>query len=134
MAPFGGFSAVGSSGGRGVPTNVSLSTRTATAGRYSHAFARVARLGHLAERCDVVEYPEGTAVGRDREIVAVNREIADGSRRQVQLQRLPMIAVVEGHIDAQFSSGKEQPLRSEDLHERPQESPRRNSIGDRFAS
>ena len=44
------------------------------------------------------------------QIVAVNRQIADGSHRQIKLQRLPVVAVVERYINAQFSSGKEQSL------------------------
>src|SRR5271165_4842574 len=40
----------------------------------------------------------------------MNGHIANGCNRHVQLQRLPVIAVIERDIDAQFRSGKEQAL------------------------
>ena len=43
-------------------------------------------------------------------IVMMHDEIADRSRRQIHLQRLPMIAVVPRHIHGAFSAGKKQSL------------------------
>ena len=64
----------------------------------------------LAERRDVVENPEGAAVGGDDQIVAVNDEIADGTGRQIILQRAPGIAVVEGNEDARFRFRRKEDL------------------------
>ena len=44
------------------------------------------------------------------EIVVLNREIADGSVRQVQLQGLPMVAIVEGYVYSGFRARKEKPF------------------------
>ncbi len=49
----------------------------------------------LAKRRDVVQYPEGASVSSDYQILAVNGEVADGSHRQIELQRLPIAAVIE---------------------------------------
>src|SRR6266446_7134732 len=43
-------------------------------------------------------------------IVMMNYEVADRSRRQIHLQRLPMVAIVPGHIHSAFGSGKQQSL------------------------
>jgi len=50
---------------------------------------------HLAQRSDVIQNPEGAAVGGDDEVVVVNPEIAHGSVRQIELERLPVVAIVE---------------------------------------
>ena len=44
----------------------------------------------------------------DYQIAAVDGHIAHGSDRQIVLQRLPTIARVEGHVDAEFRSSKKQ--------------------------
>ena len=62
----------------------------------------------LAKRRDVVENPEGAAVRADDDIVAVDYEIAHGSGGQVELQRLPGVAIVERDIDGAFGAGEEQ--------------------------
>jgi hypothetical protein len=61
-----------------------------------------------AEGGDVVEDPEGPAVGSDDEIVTMNHEIADGADGQVILQRAPSGAIVEGNEDADFGAGEKQ--------------------------
>src|SRR6266481_1417712 len=40
----------------------------------------------------------------------MDSKIAHGSVRQVELKRLPIIAIVEGDINRAFRSGKQQPL------------------------
>src|SRR5437899_10705094 len=56
-------------------------------------------------------------------VVTMNGEIVDGRERQVQLQRLPVIAVVGGEIHAALGAGKEQSLMRrifvDGAHERP---------------
>ena len=90
-------------------------------GRQQHRFARLEQEGvrggdvvvDLPERADVVQDPDAAAVRADDQIVAVNREVAHGRGRQVQLQRLPVVAVVERDEDAELGAGVEQtaPLR-----------------------
>ena len=60
------------------------------------------------ERCHVVENPEGAAVGRDHEIVAGHHEIMERGLRQIELQALPVRAVVEGDECAGLGGGVEQ--------------------------
>ena len=50
---------------------------------------------------------------RDREIVVFNNQVAHGSGRHVQPQRLPVVAVVKGDINGALGAGEEQtaPLR-----------------------
>ena len=47
--------------------------------------------------------------GHDQ-ILAANREIANRCDRKIQLQRLPVVAVVEGDVNPELGSGKEQTL------------------------
>src|SRR5260221_2456144 len=64
----------------------------------------------LPQRRDVIEDPKRSAMSSNNNIVAMNDQIADRSRRQIHLQRLPMIAVVPGHIHGAFGAGKQQSL------------------------
>ena len=63
----------------------------------------------LPQRRHVVEDPEAAAVRRDGEIVAVDDQIADRGVRQVQRQRLPVVAVVERDVDVALGAGKSSP-------------------------
>src|SRR5437588_8700221 len=47
-------------------------------------------------------------MGSDDEVVTMDGKVGHGGVRQVQLERLPIIAVIEGDIYRAFSSGKEQ--------------------------
>jgi hypothetical protein len=67
-------------------------------------------LFQLAQGRDVVEYPERTTVRGDDEVVVLNPEVAHGCVGQVELERLPVVAVVEGEPDGGFGAGEEQPL------------------------
>ena len=49
-------------------------------------------------------------MGGDVQIVAVHHDVANRGDRHVVLQRLPLRAVVEGNVDAQFGGGIEQPF------------------------
>jgi len=62
----------------------------------------------LTQRRHVIEYPERSAVRRYHQIVAVNYEIADRYGWKIELQRLPVVAVVEGDEHAGFGAGLEQ--------------------------
>ena len=69
--------------------------------------------GDLPQRADVVEHPDAASVRGHDEVVLVKSEIAHRAWRQVELQRLPVVAVVERHEDAELGAGHEQaaPLR-----------------------
>src|SRR5581483_8774901 len=58
----------------------------------------------------VVEYPEATAAGTDDQVAVVHRQVAYRGRGQVALQRLPGVAIVEGHEDAVLGPRVEQAL------------------------
>src|SRR5262249_59559419 len=62
----------------------------------------------LPQGSDVVENPEGTAMGGHDQVVTVDGEIAHRGVRQIQLQRLPGISVAEGHKNRSFGTGKQQ--------------------------
>ena len=67
----------------------------------------VARLAHRAE---VVEDPEGAPLGRNHQVVALDLQVGDRRDRQVELERLPVGAVVERDVEAELGAGVEQPL------------------------
>ena len=54
----------------------------------------------LAQGREVVENPEGAAVGGDDEVVIVDDEVAGVAGGKIQLERLPVVAVVERNVDA----------------------------------
>ncbi len=62
----------------------------------------------LAQRADVIKHPERAAMSGNHQIVAVDDEIVDRSRRQVELQRLPVCAVVKRSPRARFRAGIEE--------------------------
>src|SRR5713226_2055282 len=66
--------------------------------------------GELAQRSYVIENPERAAMRGDDEIIAVNDQVAHGGMRQILLQGLPVVAIVERNVDGAFRSGKEQAL------------------------
>ena len=67
--------------------------------------------GDFAQRRHLIHHPESAAMRSDGQIVTVNQDVANRSNRHVVLQRLPVVAVVERDIDAQFGGGVQQPLR-----------------------
>ena len=62
----------------------------------------------LAQRRHVVEHPDRAALRRGDEVVAVDEQVAHPRDRQVALQRLPRVAVVERDVDAGVGAGVEQ--------------------------
>ena len=63
---------------------------------------------HLAQRTDIIEHPERTAVRGDDQVLIVNHQVAHRGMRQIELQRLPVIAVVERHPHRLFGRGEQQ--------------------------
>ncbi len=62
----------------------------------------------LAQRSEVVEHPDRATLRAGDQVVAVHEQVADPGRRKIALQRLPMVAVVEGHEHAGIGAGVEQ--------------------------
>ena len=60
----------------------------------------------LPKDSELVEHPDAAAVGADDEIVVFDREVTKGRRWQVEHQRFPMVAVIEGDIDARLRTGE----------------------------
>ena len=114
IAPSGGFGAAGSSGGSGVSVFMFQRTRHASCGLKSIALCALGRRAltarDLPQRRDVVEDPDAAPVRADDQVVVLDDEIAHRRRRHVQPQRLPVVAIVERHVDLRLGSGEEQPL------------------------
>src|SRR6202043_613515 len=66
---------------------------------------RAEMAGEFAKWSDVVENPEGTAVGCGDQIVLLESEIVNGDGGHVQAQRLPVVAVIEREVRALFGAG-----------------------------
>ena len=49
----------------------------------------------LAKGREVIEDPKAAAVGGGNEVIAMYREIANVRRREIELQRLPVVAIIE---------------------------------------
>src|SRR5208282_3977628 len=62
------------------------------------------RLHRLAKRRDVIENPEGTPVRGNHQVIPVDGEIAHRADGQVQLQGLPVVAVVPRQVNSEFRS------------------------------
>src|SRR5579884_372886 len=63
----------------------------------------------LAQGRNVVENPERASMCCHDEVTVLNHEIVDGNGGQVQLERLPGRAVVEGNSHARLCSREQQP-------------------------
>src|SRR5207245_2394508 len=64
----------------------------------------------LPKRADIVEHPERTAMRGHHEIVVMNNHVVNRRARQMELERLPIRAIVEGNPDACFRTGVKQAL------------------------
>src|SRR5260370_33791064 len=65
---------------------------------------------YLAQRTEVIQNPERTAVGRDNQIVGMNNQIVDGCGGKVELERLPVQPVVKRNPNGGTHAGGEQPF------------------------
>src|ERR1700694_5585362 len=65
----------------------------------------------LPERCEVVQDPEATPVGREHEVAEawLHRNTVNRRGREVVLQGLPFLAVVEGDKEAILESQIQEP-------------------------
>jgi hypothetical protein len=59
---------------------------------------------HLPQRGDVVQNPEPPAVGRHYQVreMFLHRDAVHRCRRKIRLERLPILAVVEGDVERVF--------------------------------
>ncbi len=53
------------------------------------------RIVDLSQRTDVVYHPEASPVRRKDEIVSVNLDVAHGRRGDVELERLPVLTIIQ---------------------------------------
>src|SRR5205085_1062396 len=65
---------------------------------------------HLPQGRDVVEDPERAAMRAHYNIIVLDYEVADGSGRHVETERLPVAALIEGYVNGRFGTGKQQPF------------------------
>src|SRR5579884_370459 len=86
--------------------------------------------GKLAQQRDILENPERAAVGRGDEIVVLADQVVDRTERQVKLERLPVVAVVEAGVGAGLRAGIEKPLAFRVLAADAGEGAGRNAGGD----
>src|SRR5437660_11678609 len=61
----------------------------------------------LAQGRDVVEDPERASVGGHYEVIILDHQIVNWRVWQIQLQGLPVCAIVEGNVDAGFRASIE---------------------------
>ena len=108
MAPSGGLSACGTSGGNGVSAPTLRRTRTAPSGlkRCTSSFATLAFI--CRSTAIVVEHEDPAPVRADDEVVAFDRDVAERRRRQIEHQRLPRVAVVERHVHGALGTEEQQ--------------------------
>ena len=66
-------------------------------------------VGQLVQRRQVVENPERPALRAQHEVLPRELDVRDGGGRQVELQRLPVPAIVERHAHPELGAGVEQP-------------------------
>ena len=59
----------------------------------------------LVQRRDVIQNPEGPPLGGCDQIIVMHPQIRDRNLGKVQLQWLPLAAVIEGNVHARFGSG-----------------------------
>ena len=75
----------------------------------------------LVERRQVVQDPEGTALGGQDQILLVDHQVGDRRHREVELQRLPVPPVVERDEHPVFGAGVEESLPVRVLAHHPHE-------------
>src|ERR1019366_3935382 len=75
-----------------------------------HVEKRVRRAGgaDLAQRRSVVQYPEPAAERGNYQVVAMHHQVAYRAGRHVQLERLPVAAVIQGERHVALGGGVEQ--------------------------
>src|SRR6185437_6607264 len=64
--------------------------------------------GALAQRAEVVETPVRAALGGEDEVAVGELDVGDRGDRQIELEGLPVGAVVEGDVHAEFGAGIEE--------------------------
>src|SRR5437660_1025626 len=86
----------------------SSASRGSSAGAIAGPWTEQVRRGganpgiELMQRREVVEDPERAALGRDDQVLVVHPDVVDGHVRQVELERLPVPAIVEGEEHAEL--------------------------------
>ena len=66
------------------------------------------RICELAQWREVIQNPEGTPVGSSDQIAVLDLEVIDRNHRQVALQPMPVLSVVEAHENPGFRADEKQ--------------------------
>ena len=73
-----------------------------------------ALLGHLiaqlVQHSQVIYHPEATALGGSDQVVILNSQVGNGYDRQVHLERLPALTIIERYIHTTLSTSIQQAL------------------------
>ena len=70
--------------------------------------------GQRAQRREVVQDPDRAAVRAGDQVGPLDQQVVDRRDRQVELEALPVRAVVERDVEAGLGAGVEQPLAARD--------------------
>src|SRR5262245_14051259 len=62
----------------------------------------------LPQRANIIEHPERAPVRGDGEVIIMNNHVMDRRVRKIELERLPIRAIVEGNPNSRFSSSLKQ--------------------------
>ena len=90
--------------------SVPVLRRARMAGRGLEQRHRSRDVHGLAQRADVIQHPKRAAVRGEDQVLIMDDEIAHGSVRQIKLQRLPVLAVVEGDPDRPLGACEKQAM------------------------
>ena len=104
IAPGGGLSPTGPRRSM----SVGKCRRSAVSGLNSTISAVGETESKLPQRSNVIQHPEGASMGRGNQVVAMDFKIVNRHCRQVQLQRLPVAAIIHGKVNAGLRSRIEQ--------------------------
>src|SRR5579875_257295 len=85
---------------------------------------------YLAQRRDVIQYPERASMRSSDEIVVLDGQVVNGHDGQIALQRLPVRAIIKRDEDAYLGSGIEQAAALRVFANDARESVLGNAIGD----
>ena len=86
--------------------------------------------GQLVQRSQIIDQPETTTLGSGNQVVVFDGQIGDRYNRQIQLERLPVGAIVEGDVHPRFSTCVQQTCTFLISADNPRKMVVRNAIGD----
>ncbi len=85
---------------------------------------------HLVQRRDIIEHPEGPAMGGNQQIRPLDHEVMNRCHRQVALEWLPVLSIVERDVQSGLAACVEQTFPVRILPDHPGEIVCRYAISD----